>query len=127
MKTWVIAVVAVGVMALAALPALAVSLASNDDPGRERVSHSHDHARDHADAGGPKRDKATKGHKGWQHQQRAQGPRSAWRTLTPAQRARKMAELSQTSRGAMQKWADCVAAGKDDCVRPLPPGLARKR
>ena len=116
MKTWVIAVVAVGVMALAALPALAVSLASNDDTGRERVSHSQ-----------PKRDKSAKGHQGWQRQQRAQGPRSAWRTLTPAQRARKMAELSQRHADAMQKWADCVAAGKDDCVRPLPRGLAKRR
>ena len=52
MKTWVIAVVAVGVMALAALPALAVSLASNDDTGRERVSHSQDHDQHRADAGG---------------------------------------------------------------------------
>ena len=38
-----------------------------------------------------------------------------------------MAELSQRHADAMQKWADCVAAGKDDCVRPLPPRLAKKR
>ena len=124
MKTWVIAVLAVGVMVLAALPALAVSLASNDDSDRDRVSHSQDRDQHRADAPGQKRDKAAKGHKAWK---RAHGPGAAWRALTPAQRAKKMAELSRRHADGMEKWADCVAAGKDDCVRPLPPGLAKKR
>ena len=38
-----------------------------------------------------------------------------------------MATLSREHADAMQKWSDCVAAGRDDCVRPLPPGLAKKR
>ena len=28
---------------------------------------------------------------------------------------------------AMRRWADCLQAGRSDCERPLPPGLAKRR
>ena len=63
--------------------------------------------------------------KGWMDKRR--GPGSAFQDLTPAEKAKKMAELSREHAEGMEKWADCVAAGKDDCERPLPPGLAKRR
>jgi hypothetical protein len=57
------------------------------------------------------------------------GPRAqvpGWRDLTPEQRARKMARLAQRHATAMRKWAACVRAGRTDCVRPVPPGLAKR-
>jgi hypothetical protein len=126
MKTWVIAVIALGVLVVAGLPGLAVALAADDDTGREHVSHG----QDRADAPGPKRDEVGKGHRAWKREVRGRRPGTAWRSLTPAQKARtaeKLAERSRTHAEGMQKWADCVATGRDDCVRPLPPGLAKRR
>ena len=57
------------------------------------------------------------------------GPRAqvpGWRDLTPQQRAWKMARLAQRHAAAMRKWAACVRAGRTDCVRPRPPGLAKR-
>jgi hypothetical protein len=58
--------------------------------------------------------------------------KEAWHQLTPAQRQDKMAALIQTHEQGMRQWADCVAAAGSDpstratCVKPLPPGLAKK-
>jgi hypothetical protein len=43
-----------------------------------------------------------------------------------------MAQLATQHADAMQKWAACLAAAKADaagaaCVRPLPPGLAKRQ
>ena len=57
------------------------------------------------------------------------GPRAqvgSWHDLTPKQRSRKMARLTQRHATAMRKWAACMQAGGTDCVRPLPPGLAKR-
>jgi hypothetical protein len=50
----------------------------------------------------------------------------AWKKLTPAQKAKRMAELARVHADGMERWADCVAAGRADCERPLPPGLAKR-
>jgi hypothetical protein len=58
--------------------------------------------------------------------------KQAWKALTPAQRTAKMAELVQQHADGMKKFAVCVKAAGDDasarskCVRPLPPGQAKK-
>jgi hypothetical protein len=52
---------------------------------------------------------------------------SAWKDLTPAQRASTMAKLTRAHAEGMKEFATCVAAGRADCVRPLPPGLAKRR
>jgi hypothetical protein len=51
---------------------------------------------------------------------------TAWTQLTPQQRAKKMAGLTRAHSTDMKKWSTCTAAGRTDCVRPLPPGLAKR-
>jgi hypothetical protein len=79
----------------------------------------------------------------WAHWQGRQGQggedgagaswKDAWRKLTPAQRARKMATLAKTHTEGMRKWADCITAAGNDpakraaCEKPLPPGLAKRQ
>jgi hypothetical protein len=59
--------------------------------------------------------------------------KDAWHAMTPAQRERRMTELARTHRQGMRQWAECVAAAGEDstqrsaCVKPLPPGLAKRR
>ena len=146
MKTWIVAAVAAGVLVIAGLPALAVTLASNDSAsGVDRTERAGQHPgkHKHADKRADKRaDKARgkgardrSGRRGdgqgpppWAHRHGPKaGPGAEWRKLTAQQRAEKMAELAKEHAQAMQKWADCLAAGKTDCVRPLPPGLAKRR
>lgn len=65
----------------------------------------------------------------WAHGSKAKhgtGPGSDWRLLTPVQRTRLMADLVRRHTEGMQDWVDCVAAGLDGCVKPLPPGLAKR-
>jgi hypothetical protein len=38
-----------------------------------------------------------------------------------------MKRLTREHARGMRDWARCKATGRDDCVRPLPPGLAKKR
>jgi len=54
------------------------------------------------------------------------GSLDAWKQLTPRQRAQKMAVLTRAHTAGMKKWARCTAAGRNDCVRTLPPGLAKR-
>lgn len=134
------AAVAGTVLLVAGLPTLAVALAAGDEPGSGAARHGQGWAK-HFDkhpgnkAGHDKRsDKAAergerhRDRPSWAHRQdKPHGPGAAWKALTPAQKAKKMAELSREHARGMQKWADCVAAGRDDCERPLPPGLAKRR
>jgi len=75
----------------------------------------------------------------WAHandKRRGNGPAKAWKEswhkLTPAQKSKKMAGLVKAHEQGMKKWTDCVAAGGNDaskrgkCIKPLPPGLAKK-
>jgi hypothetical protein len=58
--------------------------------------------------------------------------KEAWKKLTPAQKQKKMAALVKAHEQGMLKWAGCVAAAGNDaskratCLKPLPPGLAKK-
>jgi hypothetical protein len=58
--------------------------------------------------------------------------KEAWTELTPAQKRERMAGLVRAHEQGMARWADCVAAAKNDpserasCEKPLPPGLAKK-
>ena len=70
----------------------------------------------------------------WAHGGRAdQGWKAAWHALTPAERKAKMSGLAKEHAAGMKTWAACArAAGADSaarakCVRPLPPGLAKKQ
>jgi hypothetical protein len=132
LKPWVVAAVAVAVLLVAALPALAVSLASRDGDdarGGQDGRHGQGQGQHPGKSGKPGKQhldkKDRKALKGWLDKRR--GPGATWQGLTPAEKAKKMATLSREHADAMQKWSDCVAAGRDDCVRPLPPGLAKKR
>jgi hypothetical protein len=145
MKAWVMAGVVAAVLLIVGLPALAVALGSGSDepvgpPSFSVGQTAGDHA-DHADddSRGGKADKGEKGHDArghrygpppWAHGHRAdkpgKGALDAWKRLTPAQKAKRMAALSQQHADGMTKWADCVAAGKTGCERPWPPGLAKR-
>jgi hypothetical protein len=58
--------------------------------------------------------------------------KAAWQKLTPVQKDKEMAALVKAHEQGMKKWTDCVAGGGNDaskrgeCVKPLPPGLAKK-
>jgi len=128
MRTWLVAAVAVVALLVAGRPVLALVQASDDlggtragpvptqpvvenSPGRTPGWRSH-----HRDGPPP-----------WASHPR--GPRAqvpGWRDLTPQQRARKMARLAHRHAAAMRTWAACVRAGRTDCVRPRPPGLAKR-
>ena len=101
----------------------AAAAAQDDD---ERAG---DDERADDEAGGPPawaqngKDKAHGPDKAW---------KEAWKKLTPAQKLERMAALSKAHREGMEKWADCIAAAGEDeakregCVKPLPPGQAKK-
>jgi hypothetical protein len=56
-----------------------------------------------------------------------QAPGDAWKHLGPREKARTMKKLTREHARGMRAWARCKATGRDNCVRPLPPGLAKKR
>jgi hypothetical protein len=64
-------------------------------------------------AHGPKGD-----HKAWQR---------AWKKMTPQQREQTMTRLAQEHAAGMRAWVTCKADGRDDCEKPVPPGLAKKQ
>jgi hypothetical protein len=51
----------------------------------------------------------------------------AWKSLGPAQKADLMKKLTREHADGMRAWDACKAAGRDDCVRPVPPGHAKRR
>jgi len=120
----IFAILFVGSMSTAA-----VALTAADDESRPGHSKT-------------KADKADKGdghgHRPpWAHHGNGGKPdhawKDAWKDLTPAERAAKMAELAQKHADGMKKWATCVkdagdnAAARAKCTKPLPPGLAKKQ
>jgi len=118
MKRWMVVAAAVAVLLLAGLPVLAVTLSGSDQdtgPG-DRAGHGQGWRQHHM--GGTGRHMGVPG--------RHMGPVPGWSHLTEAQRARRMAALAQRHADAMRSWARCVAAGRDDCTRPLPPRLGRR-
>jgi hypothetical protein len=124
----------IGILMVGTMSTAAIAIASaDDDSGKTKVERAdkdakgeHGQHRGRPDwAQGGKADKGDKGpDAAW---------KDAWRKLTPAQRAAKMAELAQQHADGMKKWAACVKTAGEDagargkCTRPLPPGLAKKR
>ena len=53
--------------------------------------------------------------------------REAWKGLTSKQREETMSRFAQEHTSGMRAWRTCVSAGRGDCEKPLPPGLAKKR
>jgi hypothetical protein len=115
-----------------------VAVAVSQTDGGGSVAHAAASAADQRDKP-DKGDDAGGGPPPWAHadgQGKAHGAdevwKEAWHKLTPAQKQAKMAVLTQAHEQGMAKWADCVAAGGSDaskraaCVKPLPPGLAKK-
>ena len=150
MKSWVTAGVAAAVLLVVGLPALAAALGpgTSDPAGAPSFSTGRtadDGPADDDGAGTP--DKAGKSQKAdrdeahdarghrqgpppWAHGHGVKKPGKAaleaWKKLTPAGKAKRMATLSQRHADGMKRWAACVAAGRTDCERPLPPGLAKR-
>jgi hypothetical protein len=83
-----------------------------DDAGRQKQAHRH-------------------GPPSWAHAAHSKGSTghgdSAWKKLSPAQRASTMIRLARSHTAGMKKWSTCATAGRNDCVKPLPPGLAKPR
>ena len=50
-----------------------------------------------------------------------------WKAMRPASGGPTMARLVREHAAGMKEFSSCVAAGRHDCERPLPPGLARAR
>ena len=91
--------------------------------GKDHDAHAHRH--------GPPRwahGHGANGHGANGHGARQPGKAAleAWEKLTPAQKAKRMAELARVHADGMERWADCVAAGRTGCERPVPPGLAKR-
>ena len=130
------AAVAVGVLLVAGPPVLALVQATDDIGATPTGSAS----AQPVVRNGPeqRQDQGQEQGQGWRTHHRdgpppwashPRGPQAQvgdWHDLTPKQRARKMARLAQRHATAMRKWAACVKAGRTDCERPLPPGLAKR-
>ena len=140
MKSWVTAGVAAAVLLVVGLPALAVALGpgASDPAAPPSVStgRTADDGPADDDTGKADRDEAhdARGHRygppPWAHAHGVKKPGKAaleaWKKLTPAEKAKRMATLSQRHADGMKRWAACMAAGRTDCERPLPPGLAKR-
>jgi hypothetical protein len=104
-------------------PGPAAAQAAHDDEGAEGDTRS-DRGRQAAVGHGPPP---------W-----AQGPaghaagdkrawHSGWIAMSPREREQTMERLAQEHASGMRSWAQCVADGRDDCEKPMPPGLAKKQ
>jgi Spy/CpxP family protein refolding chaperone len=139
MKRWLMpTLIAVTVLALGVLAAVNSSGGSDDTRDAASQSRKHDDKADKADKGN-KRDllrrewaEENEGHgpPAWAHSNGPKHDKSAreeWRKLTPEQRRDFMEKLIREHTEAMKEWGECVAADRDDCVMPMPPGLAKQR
>ena len=128
MRTWLVAAVAVVVLLVAGPPVLALVLASDDIGAQHtRPVPAQPVVEKGPDQGPGWRTHHRDGPPPWaSHPRGPQAEVPGWHDLTPTQRAQKMARLAQRHATAMRKWAGCVRAGRTDCERPLPPGLAKR-
>ena len=90
---------------------------------KEGKANRKSHDRGNADQG-----RQGHGPPAWSHAHNHNGHSSpaTWKTLTPSQRRNRMAALTPEHTAAMRRWAECTSAGRADCVRPVPPGLAKR-
>jgi Ni/Co efflux regulator RcnB len=138
MKRWLMpTLVAAAVLALGVLAAVNSSGDSDDTRDAASQSRKHDDKADKADKDS-RREKAKEkeghgppswapGHDAKPDKAAREEWREEWRKLTPEQRRDFMDKLIREHTEAMREWGECVAADRDDCVMPLPPGLAKRR
>ncbi len=109
---------------------------ATDRASRVAIAHAHENKGDRPGTTRKKSGKPDNGKDGrshsppaWahQHSEGRHGSLHAWRQLTPEQRKRKMLTVTQAHSTGMRKWRMCTSARRTDCVRPLPPGLAKRR
>jgi hypothetical protein len=153
MSKWIVSAVVAAVLLIAGLPTLAVTMthggpstarssaaAADDAPD---VPDDRDEADDSSDekADGPGEDAPEKvnskakshvkppwaGGRHGKDRAAKDAWKKQWQKLSPEQRARKSAQLARDHAEGMKRWKACVAAGRDDCEKPWPPGLAKKR
>jgi hypothetical protein len=144
MRTWVMAAVVAAVLLVVGLPVVGVAVgAGSDGPADQAFAAGPTRTADDDQTEGDEQH-AAKGHDArghrhgpppWAHghgrdghgtQQPGKAALEAWKKLTPTQKAKRMAELARAHADGMERWADCVAAGRTDCERPVPPGLAKR-
>jgi len=103
-RPWLVALVA-GLLLVVVLPVTALALTHDGSTGTDHRPGTAVHGRGHGTGHG--------------HGHRTEAQR--------AQHAQRMARLAEKHAVAMRRWADCLQAGRSDCERPLPPGLAKRR
>jgi hypothetical protein len=65
----------------------------------------------------------------WAHGHGATGQDKSltkWKAMTRAQQRATMDRLVREHAAGMKKFSACVEAGRRDCEKPLPPGLAKR-
>jgi hypothetical protein len=99
----------------------AAALSLDEDQGQPPASHpSGPPAGADADRHGPPP---------WAHGHGAKGQDkslASWKAMSGAQRAATMDRLVREHAAGMKKFSACVQAGRRDCEKPLPPGLAKR-
>ena len=55
------------------------------------------------------------------------GWHEAWKDMTSRQRGQTMSRFAEEHAAGMRAWGECRSQGRDDCAKPLPPGLTKKQ
>lgn len=124
-KSWLAVLVAGAVLAAAAVSALFLL-------GNGGAAVATDHAAATHASAGDDGDRAETGETGpppWAHGhagKQGHGPGAAWKALSPTQRGDLMKRLTTQHAKGMKAFGACVKAGRSDCEKPLPPGLAKR-
>lgn len=124
MQRWkVVGQVTALIVTAVALPALVwASSSPGQDPDKPGISRVHDQRHDEGQGHGHGPPPWAHGH----HATLGKDAAKAWQQLTPEQRSALMRKLTTQHRKGMLAWEKCVAAARDDCTRPVPPGLAKR-
>jgi hypothetical protein len=105
----------------------AAALSLDDDQGQPPASHPSGSPATGDQADGD--DAGRHGPPPWAHGHATKGQDKSltkWKAMTPARREATMTRLAREHAAGMKVFSACVAAGRHDCVKPLPPGLAKR-
>lgn len=136
MKRWLVpALVAAVILALGVFAAVSSKESDDSDDTRNTASNSRKHQDGkHSDNRGGRvkadREDMGNGPPSWAHSKKGKPDKAAreeWRELTPGQRRALIDELIREHAEGMKEWRECVLDERDDCERPFPPGLAKRR
>ena len=61
------------------------------------------------------------------HQAKGKTGLEKWKQLSAVEKKNLMTKLSSEHEAGMKAFAACRADGRDDCVKPLPPGHAKRQ